>query len=108
MQRIIGALRTFSRLIQTYPFPEWTLRLKRRHVFCYAIAVSGLEMETSVNTSYAHRFNLDGTIDSICRQCFMTVAKARREADLEAYEREHLCYSEYIESRSDEKSPPSG
>jgi hypothetical protein len=40
---------------------------------------------------FAHRLNEDGTTDSICKVCFVTVANATWEADLESAEREHKC-----------------
>ena len=45
------------------------------------------------NTShpFAHRTNLDGTIDSICKTCFMTVGTAEEAAHLEELERIHKC-----------------
>lgn len=42
---------------------------------------------------YAHRYNRDGTTDSICKECFITVATAIWEADLERAEQKHLCES---------------
>ena len=40
---------------------------------------------------FPHRANEDGTFDSICPSCYVTVAHQRREADLEAFERRHIC-----------------
>jgi hypothetical protein len=40
---------------------------------------------------FAHRRNADGTIDSICPICFVTVHTATCESDLSASEREHAC-----------------
>jgi len=34
---------------------------------------------------------MDGTIDSICRECFITVATAVSESVLEREERNHKC-----------------
>ena len=42
-------------------------------------------------TGFSHRHNPDGTVDSICRECFMTVAKAQDESDLFRMERQHTC-----------------
>lgn len=41
--------------------------------------------------AFPHRHNRDGSFDSICPQCFQTVAKSSTEADLEAAERVHDC-----------------
>ena len=48
---------------------------------------------TQPNPKYTHLQNEDGTIDSICRYCFVTVATARRESDLKPEERDHDCES---------------
>ena len=40
---------------------------------------------------FVHRLNDDGTIDSICSDCFITVATAVSESVLEREEREHNC-----------------
>ena len=45
----------------------------------------------STNCKFVHRVNRDGTYDSICRECFVTVATELREADLEPLENQHLC-----------------
>jgi hypothetical protein len=42
-------------------------------------------------SKFAHRANSDGTFDSICRKCFLTVVSSKSEADLEGAEREHVC-----------------
>jgi hypothetical protein len=46
---------------------------------------------TSRESDYVHRFNPNGTTDSICKSCFLTVASAIWEADLDSAEREHKC-----------------
>ncbi len=45
------------------------------------------------NTShpFAHRANRDGTIDSICKTCFVTVGTAEETAALEELESDHKC-----------------
>lgn len=40
---------------------------------------------------FVHRANGDGTIDAICRDCYLTVATAEDEAGLAKGEREHVC-----------------
>jgi hypothetical protein len=44
-----------------------------------------------LNTFYPHRRNKDGTFDSICLKCFLTVAHTETEAELLAYDRVHVC-----------------
>jgi hypothetical protein len=41
--------------------------------------------------SFPHRLNQNGTFDSICPKCFVTVANAIHEADLARFERCHVC-----------------
>jgi hypothetical protein len=41
--------------------------------------------------SYPHRKNADGTVDSICPECFRTVATVWSEWELAEAERAHRC-----------------
>jgi hypothetical protein len=41
--------------------------------------------------NFARRANKDGTVDSICLHCFMTVATEQWEANLDKAERDHVC-----------------
>ena len=60
---------------------------------------------------FPHRINSDGTIDSICQRCFVTVGSSTVESDLESMEAAHTCeparidYYEQIEVTC--KRPPS-
>lgn len=40
---------------------------------------------------FPHRFNADGSFDSVCTLCHMTVATAKIEAELSKHERVHVC-----------------
>jgi hypothetical protein len=40
---------------------------------------------------FPHRRNKDGTFDSICLKCLLTIANARIEADLAKCEKYHVC-----------------
>jgi hypothetical protein len=40
---------------------------------------------------FPHRFNKDGSFDSICTLCHLTVATAKIEAELSQHERVHVC-----------------
>jgi len=40
---------------------------------------------------FTHRLNDDGTIDSICRECFVTVATSKSGPALEREEQRHRC-----------------
>jgi 1,4-dihydroxy-2-naphthoyl-CoA synthase len=43
------------------------------------------------DVGFAHRPNDNGTTDSICLKCFMTIASKERKADLAASEAAHEC-----------------
>jgi len=55
---------------------------------------------------FAHRSNLDGTMDSICRRCVGTVATAYHEDELRRYEQQHICNPVVVE-RFYGRRPPS-
>jgi hypothetical protein len=40
---------------------------------------------------FAHRFNENGSYDSICTGCLLTLSTAKTEADLAQHERSHVC-----------------
>jgi hypothetical protein len=40
---------------------------------------------------FPHRHNRNGSFDSICTQCFMTVATKSNEAELRGPENAHVC-----------------
>ena len=40
---------------------------------------------------FAHRTNPDGTVDSICKTCFVTVGTAEWADTLQALEKSHVC-----------------
>jgi hypothetical protein len=50
-----------------------------------------MELGPTTSSRYAHRRNYDDTVDSICKLCFLTVARAYREADLFQLELRHVC-----------------
>lgn len=59
---------------------------------------------------FMRRTNTNGMMDSICRQCFVTVATARNETDLDEPEQCHVCnpmllkrWKEMGEGRRDEE-----
>jgi hypothetical protein len=55
---------------------------------------------------FAHRPNADGTIDSICPRCFLTIATATKEADLLQSEMGHDCDPQLIARYEALKSAP--
>jgi hypothetical protein len=48
-------------------------------------------MALPAHTAFVHRGNHDGTIESICRHCYVTVGTALWEADLDQAEENHAC-----------------
>ena len=48
-------------------------------------------MAQTYTLQFIHRINADGTIDSICGDCFITVATATSSTVLERDERKHCC-----------------
>lgn len=52
-------------------------------------------------TAYTHRRNSDGTTDSVCRRCYVTVVTACREADLDCAEHNHHCDPKVFDSWND-------
>jgi hypothetical protein len=49
------------------------------------------------HASFAHRRNDDGTVDSICPNCFQTIAKSPSEPDLQNAEDGHVCNPAVVE-----------
>jgi hypothetical protein len=48
---------------------------------------------------FPHRRNADGTFESICINCFLTVGHARSEAELAESEENHICDSSFLAER---------
>ena len=42
-------------------------------------------------TRFPHRHTRNGSHDSICTRCHLTVASVRNESDLALYEQDHAC-----------------
>jgi len=40
---------------------------------------------------FPHRRNRDGSVDSICLKCLLTIASSRTEADLAKHDKYHVC-----------------
>ena len=48
-------------------------------------------MKSDRSSKFARRHNDDGTVDSICLNCFQTAATADSESQLQALESQHSC-----------------
>jgi hypothetical protein len=46
-----------------------------------------------VEIKFSHRYKPDGTWQSICPECYKTVAESRDERDLKRAEDTHVCLS---------------
>lgn len=62
-------------------------------------------MAQTYTIQFLHRLNDDGTIDSICRECFITVANALSRAELVQEEQKHHCEPRLLE-RYKKNRPP--
>jgi hypothetical protein len=48
-------------------------------------------MNTPRTSHFPHKQNPDGSWDSICSECFRTIAKDKQESELAAIEKNHTC-----------------
>jgi hypothetical protein len=48
-------------------------------------------MLTLLKPSFPHRHNSDGSHDSICTVCYVTVATSQNELELASHESVHVC-----------------
>lgn len=51
----------------------------------------GPTMDVTLPPFFPHRRNPNGSFDSICLKCLLTIANARTEAELEKHDRDHVC-----------------
>jgi hypothetical protein len=51
--------------------------------------------------SFLRHVNANGIVDSVCRNCYVTVASATRESELEEPERNHVCNPNLVEHWKD-------
>jgi hypothetical protein len=64
------------------------------------------KMADRVTAFYPHRRNKDGSYDSICLNCFVTVASGKSEAELIEVDKVHVCeYSILSQSAIDRSLP---
>lgn len=50
---------------------------------------------------FPHRLNQDGSYDSICPYCYMTVASHKFESSLGRFEQEHQCFGDFAMRKHD-------
>lgn len=56
-------------------------------------------MADKVTSVHPHRLNDNGSFDSICPICFVTIATADTEAELIKEEQKHVCPDEQVAIR---------
>ena len=61
------------------------------------------EARMLVSRIYPHRRNKDGSYDSICLTCFLTVSHAKTEAELAKQDMAHVCHVTLLSKRADSK-----
>jgi hypothetical protein len=54
--------------------------------------------------TFPHRLNPNGSYDSICTECHLTVASSRDEAVLAQHELEHVCNSSRLYQLAEDQS----
>jgi hypothetical protein len=54
---------------------------------------------------FAHRQNLDGTFDSICLRCFLTVVRSEQLSGIGTLEAKHSCFDVWRRKRQEAISP---
>ena len=57
---------------------------------------------------FPHRRNRDGSIDSICLKCLLTIATARNEADLDLHDKNHICLPLILSQRAFDRAREDG
>jgi len=57
---------------------------------------------------FPHRRNRDGSFDSICLKCLITIASTRIEADLVRHDRIHVCMPSILSQRAFDRARESG
>jgi hypothetical protein len=55
---------------------------------------------------YPHRRNKDGSYDSICLTCFVTVASGKSEAELMKFDEKHVCACSTLSQRANDRNVP--
>ena len=57
---------------------------------------------------FPHRRNRDGSFDSICLKCLLTIASTRTEADLHLHDRNHVCLPSILSQRAFDRAREHG
>jgi hypothetical protein len=65
-------------------------------------------MVLTLPTFFPHRRNKDGSFDSICLKCLLTVASTRVEEDLKPYDKYHVCNPSVLSQRAFDRTREKG
>ena len=57
---------------------------------------------------FPHRRNTDGSFDSICLECLLTVANVQNETDLAEYDEYHICNPSILSQRAFDRAREDG
>jgi hypothetical protein len=68
----------------------------------------GARMVLTLPPFFPHRRNRDGSFDSICLKCLLTIANARTEADLAKYEKYHVCNPSVLSQQAFDRARENG
>lgn len=49
-----------------------------------------------VHPTFSYRENHDGTADSVCQRCYVTVCTSKCETDLHRAEKKHVCDVDFL------------
>ena len=71
-------------------------RLPEELLICCAIAPQKGCCRMISNEPFSYRRNKDGTIDSICNHCYLTVGTALNDSELPEIEHSHTCDPEWL------------
>jgi hypothetical protein len=57
---------------------------------------------------YPHRRNRDGSFDSICLKCLLTIATAKTEIELATHEKVHVCNPSILSQQAFDRAHENG
>ena len=68
----------------------------------------GRTMVLTLPPFFPHRRKADGSFDSICLKCLLTIASARTEADLKRHEENHICNPSFLFQQAFDRAHENG
>ena len=101
-------LRSSTDLFGTEMCAELIIYSDKAHVSWNSPRKEARTMVLTLPPFYPHRRNRDGSIDSICLKCLLTVASARIEADLHLHDKNHVCMPSILSQRAFDRARENG